>query len=732
MGMDLHGKWGGPHALPWPGPVTARYLRFRFHKDGEPVNAVRLPAAVMVYDGIENDAVEVPRVGEMVESASAVVTIPARHSAGVVVRADAKPGPGAYLLVEEWTIDGRKETRCSHVFVLPDDAVPPDAARRFGVNGSTVAHAASMRRCGFGWVRFENAKWQMYMPRRDHAAFDGSVAPWHVRYDEVFGTYHAAGLRVLPYVFQPPEWATAAPADVRQNRAGYPPKDPADYGDAVFQLAARFGRAKVDPTLLKTADKKSGLGLIGAVELWNEPNLNDPAWGPFVGTMAQYFDVMRAGVDGARRADPSLPVSAAGLAGIDLEVVGQLAEHRYGDGKTPLDLVDIVNVHFYSGRDEPETAGSDPNVHRGGPPEAGTTYPEQLEDLVEWRDRLKPGAEIWMTETGNDVGGPIGRGERHQAAKVPRSVILALAAGVDRVFIYRETGSTPAMHAGAGLLRDDNTLRPAWLTVATMIRQMQGLRGRALRLPTDDPNVWLLLWREGGRRLVVAWTLGGPRKLGVDLGAAHGCDGFGLKAAAAGTAGEVLTSVPRYLHISAPTATFGELVREAEARAERRAAERRRLGGVPMRLFDFGTTGHVGMLKGFGPPRRFTPVTKDAVWDETLGYGFAEPATGDEDARWVPGALERDGCRVAGGKPFRVTLTAGSHLLRVRAQAFDPSKPADVVIRTRVGDRRRQVSRESPVAEFVVDGGGPPVEISLSADGVLRWMTAMPEAATGR
>ena len=42
------------------------------------------------------------------------------------------------------------------------------------------------------------------------------------------------------------------------------------------------------------------------------------------------------------------------------------------------------------------------------------------------------------------------------------------------------------------------------------------------------------------------------------------------------------------------------------------------------------------------------------------------------------------------------------------------------------------MSRESPVAEFVVDAGEEPVEISLTVEGVLRWITAMPEAAARR
>ena len=87
-------------------------------------------------------------------------------------------------------------------------------------------------------------------------------------------------------------------------------------------------------------------------------------------------------------------------------------------------MVDVVNVHFYSGRSEPETTGWDPNVARSGPSIGGTSYPEELESLVAWRDKLKPKAEVWLTETGNDVGGPIGLTERHQAAKLPRCIML--------------------------------------------------------------------------------------------------------------------------------------------------------------------------------------------------------------------------------------------------------------------------------------------------------------------
>ncbi|MBA3698175.1 MAG: discoidin domain-containing protein [Planctomycetes bacterium] len=720
QGVAMKGKWGGPHALPWSVPVSARHLRLRFHNGGAKVDNLRLPTTIQVYDGVANDTIAVPNVGPVIARGTTNATIPPKETAGLALTGSEQLKTGAYLLGLDLTIAGRREVRWSHVFVLPSDQVPAGRARRFGVNASQAELAASMRRCGFGWVRFENAKWMMFMPKADHAAFDGSVGPWHVNLDGIFDTYRSNDINVLPYVFQTPEYATSAPANVKQNRSGWPPKNPADYGEAVFQLVARFGSQKVEATQLKSSDKKSGLGLMQAVELWNEPNLTAASWGPFVGPITQYFDVLRAGIEGSRRADPKLPVSAAGWAGIDLEIVAQLAEHKYADGKTPLDLIDIINVHFYSGREEPEICGWDPNVDRNGPSHRGDTYPEQLEALVAWRDLHKPGAEIWLTEIGNDVGGPMGRSERHQAAKVPRGIMLALAAGIERVFIYREKGSDPAQHAGAGLLRNDGSIRPVWLTTATMIRQLQGIDGRAVRLPHADPNVWAFLWQDGERRVVSAWTLGTDTKLGLDLGSAAVCDAFGH--VSTGNAADVMLGyAPTYLTLSSATPTLTRLISEGKARDATRTAERVRLDKVVTRAFDFGTTEHVGVLKGLGLPRRFTAIGKDTLWSDSAGFGFLQPAAQVEDTHWIGSALDRDGVKVAKDAVFRIRVPAGRQRVKLSATPM-----GDGNLTATIADQKLTITKQQTTAEVVIDGGKD-LDLALGDWGILRWLTVVPE-----
>jgi hypothetical protein len=723
--VDFHAKWGRL-SVPWPKPVKARQIRFRFHNNGVASKDISLPPTMMVYDGIANDPVSVPQVGPLVASGAAAATVPARGLAEVLLRSTDPIGPGGYLLGIEQTIAGHKDVSWSNFFVRPADQVDTERTRRIGINGGGLGVIGDeMRRCGFGWMRFENCKWSFYSNARDHYFFDGSLNPF-VNHDKYFSGFQKLGIKVLPYVFMTPDWATSAkPGDPGKHYA-YPPKDDADYGEAIFQLVARYGSVKTDPAKLKTKDKLSGLKLIDAVELWNEPNFNNADWGAFLGSMPRFFELMRAGAEGARRADPSMIITSCGLAGIDIELVNQFSEYKYADGKTPIDVVDVMNVHFYSGKEEPEICGWDPNLSRDGAT-AGATYPEQIADVVAWRDKVKPKAEVWLTETGNDVGGPIGRTERYQATKLPRCVMIALAAGVEKVMIYRETGSDPAMHAGAGLLRNDNSVRPSWFTVATMIRQLQGFNGRALRLPSDDPKVWMFLWEDGQRKLITAWRYEGTSKLGVDLGKATVCDGFGRTTAAASTAGVVLSELPTYITVTAPGPGFDKLVAAGREQVKKLAAERARLAAVPASLYDFGPVGQqVGMLKGYGMPRRYTPVSQDMLWNEKTGFGWLKPGK-DEEQRWIPDPLERDSCHINAENVFRFRLPPGKHRLSVSAEPW--SAKGVIAVKTAVGEQKVEITKQKHVAQFTVEGGAQPMEVSVDGQYLMKWISAIGDSA---
>ena len=137
-------------------------------------------------------------------------------------------------------------------------------------------------------------------------------------------------------------------------RLSFPPKELSLYGEFCFQMAARYGSKKHPDGVLQTSDKRSGLNLVKYFEMWNEPNLNPSptaTWGGWAAPMDVYYEMMRFGAEAVKRADPDAFVTSAGYAGMSTDVVDPLRTFRYSDGKRPLDFVDVINVHFYSGQE---------------------------------------------------------------------------------------------------------------------------------------------------------------------------------------------------------------------------------------------------------------------------------------------------------------------------------------------------------------------------------------------
>ena len=207
-----------------------------------------------------------------------------------------------------------------------------------------------------------------------------------------------------------------------------------------------------------------------------------------------------------------------------------------------------------------------------------------------------------MTETGYDSAGPFGTTEAIQAARLPRVVMLCLANGVEKVFVYRESGSTPSMHACSGILRNDFSRKPSWYTLRTMIRQLQGVSGGARRMPHPDQNVWLLEWDTGGKPLLTAWTLDGKARLGIDLGGCKVTDSFGGLRPLPSTAEVEITPYPQYFRDFSSTEALEKLRAEHQRQEAARIARLEKIASLRKYLFDFGSLEHVGAAtwKGIG------------------------------------------------------------------------------------------------------------------------------------
>ena len=616
------------------------------------------------------DSDKLPAWGEAVSTGEKHIQIPAGGETSIPL-VDKPLTTGAYVLAVRIASgeDVRVLSENRYVFPPAIETLPKNSP--FGMNGAAFDFPALNRRLGVGWMRFENMKWNMSMPEPGRYAFDGSVKPWGVDRDTYLRKYHEQGMQVLPYTFQTPKWLSRAPEGTKKNIQGHPPKDFATYGDMMFQLAARYGHAKHPATELKTPDALSGLGLLDVYQLWNEPNLEGPDWAPWVGSMPEYYEIFRIGSEAVKRADPAARVATAGIAGISVDRVDGFYRYQYADGKRPVDFADIISVHYYSGKQQPELATLDRNATRSGDAQPGAlTYPESLRQLMDWRDDFAPGKPIWMTETGNDVGGPMGLGEWEQGAKIPRTVMLALAAGVEKVFIYREAGSTPAQHAGSGLIRDDKTYRASWFTYATLIRQFTGVDfSHVWRLEHSNPNVWIFEWMREGKPLITAWTVGPESELGLDLGVCTVVDAFG-HATQRDAKTVRLGAYPCYISEIERPALLTPLVEAARQREAERQAARKREAQRTAVLFDFGSKEHVA-VQTIGSVRAFQPVVAEDLYNAKRGWGFEGTGTRtDYFAHWIADPLLKDRVRMPSGCTFRFHVNPGNYRVILNAESL--------------------------------------------------------------
>ena len=622
--VDMHDKWG-QQTLPVVSPFRVRFLRIRYHKDGETVNQISLPVALSVYDGVADETWAFPVVGEAIAKGSLSQML-SPHGVGTFEITDKKSLPPSAYFIAVRVRDGQEtQMKYQHFMVMPPPLKTVENSR-FGLNASNYQLAPLHRRLGIGWVRFENFKWPMISPQANEYRFDGTVTPWVVPHDTTVKAYQAQGIHVLPFLFQTPDYATSAPEAAKKRGDSYPPKNNAQMGDFVYQVVSRYASAKHTASDLKTTDKLSGLNQMNTFEIWNEPNLTDPGWGPWVGTTLQYNEMFRAAAEAAKRADPKAQVTNGGVAGIDVETMNTLLI-PYADGKKPLDFVDVLNVHFYSGRIAPESSTNDPNADRSGNVNGERTYEEDLHRLTAWRDKNKPGLPIWMTETGYDSAGPFGTDEQTQAARLPRVVMMALAAGIEKVFVYRESGSTPSMHAASGVVRNDGTLKPSWFTYATLIRELDGVETGALRLPYPNPNVRLYAWKRGTGTILTAWTIEGKANLNLTLDKCTVTDAFGATQTQTIAGNLTLSPFPIYVkNIGGPT-QINALIDKAKQARTRQKQEKERLAKITAYLFDFGSKTQVGTLD-IGDTRTFVPVVGSDLYRDQTGYGFSPTAGG--------------------------------------------------------------------------------------------------------
>ncbi|MCC6169439.1 MAG: cellulase family glycosylhydrolase [Caldilineaceae bacterium] len=112
------------------------------------------------------------------------------------------------------------------------------------------------------------------------------------KYDHIVDLAEQHGMELIVRLSNPPAWSRATGDDMGSFA---PPDDNADFADFVAAVVRRYQ------------------GRIRYYQLWNEPNIY-PEWGNYPISPEDYTELLKAGAEAARAADPNAVIIAGALA----------------------------------------------------------------------------------------------------------------------------------------------------------------------------------------------------------------------------------------------------------------------------------------------------------------------------------------------------------------------------------------------------------------------------------
>jgi polysaccharide biosynthesis protein PslG len=264
------------------------------------------------------------------------------------------------------------------------------------------------------------------------------------------------GLKVLLLFYWAPEWASGT---TKKNGR---PRDPAQYAAAAAWVADRYsGRLGSDLT-------------VGAIELWNEPDL-DRFWAPEPAAtrVSDFATLVRLAGAAVKQVNPEMTVVTGGLSLLDTAWLQQFYAAGPGAGSS----YDVLGLHAY-----PSPSDSPPDHFDVNEPQYSMLT---LAAMAQVMDAAHDPASIWVTEFGwsthpnNVFTQPWERGvtEQQQADYLLASMrVLGAQPRVAAAFWY-DAWSPPVDDenlAGFGLLSPSLRRKPAFFAMRCVASEVCG------------------------------------------------------------------------------------------------------------------------------------------------------------------------------------------------------------------------------------------------------------------
>jgi hypothetical protein len=239
------------------------------------------------------------------------------------------------------------------------------------------------------------------------------------------------------------------------------------------------------------AEHFHGRGVIW--EIWNEPNIS--FWKPKPDA-AQYTALALATAKAIRAADPQACVVAPTTSTFPWEFLETVLKSGV------LEYLNAVSVHPYRER-QPETAAMDF---------------ARLRELIQRYEPKGKTIPILSGEWGY-ASSTNGVSPETQAAYIVRQQLSNLLDGVPVSIWYdwKNDGDDPGNHEhNFGTVGSDLKLKPAYLAIQTMTRELSGCRISARRDTGDTNDFVLVFTNTAGATKLAAWTTIAPHSITLD------------------------------------------------------------------------------------------------------------------------------------------------------------------------------------------------------------------------
>ena len=146
-------------------------------------------------------------------------------------------------------------------------------------------------------------------------------------------------------------------------------------------------------------------------------------------------------------------------------------------------------------------------------PDLPETKVPAIAKLVQIRNNSAPGKEVWNTE---DTVPANPKTAEVAAANLPRMYISQIAAGVDKIYLFLQTGSNSSRHDVTSCLDENGHPFPTFVSYATMSHLIDG----AVYAGQADlgENARGYLFARGQDFVFAANTISGTREVNLDVG----------------------------------------------------------------------------------------------------------------------------------------------------------------------------------------------------------------------